>query len=139
MKEIVKIYDMYSNGYNQQPNQGFIDEHSILQWHIYLLFMVSTIFSSRLFSQYFSYGSSTKHKTKRRPVWWYKRNIKSMKTFWNSICNLIPKILWLAIFYNVFIVGIWDALLRKWKRIVILEERSQVSCYAQHWLLVPKV
>ena len=43
MKEIVKIYDMYGNGYNQQPNQGFIDKHSILHWHIYLLFMVSTM------------------------------------------------------------------------------------------------
>lgn len=91
------------------------------------------------FLNIFHMGQVQKHKTKRRPVWWYKRNIKSMKTFWNSICNLIPKILWQAIFYNVFIVGIWDALLRKWKRIVILEERSQVSCYAQHWLLVPKV
>ena len=91
------------------------------------------------FLNIFHMGQVQKYKTKRRPVWWYKRNIKSMKTFWNSICNLIPKILWQAIFYNVFIVGIWDALLRKWKRIVILEERSQVSCYAQHWLLVPKV
>ena len=61
------------------------------------------------------------------------------KHFETVFCNLIPLILWQAIFYSVFIVSIWDVLLRKWKRIVILEERSQVSCYAQHWLLVPKV
>ena len=91
------------------------------------------------FLNIFNMGQVQKHKTKRRPVWWSKRNIKSMKTFWNSICNLIPKILWQAIFFNVFKGGIWDALLRKWKRIVILKERSQGSCYAQHWLLVPKV
>ena len=61
------------------------------------------------------------------------------KHFETVFCNLIPLILWQAIFYSVFIVSIWNVLLRKWKRIVILEKRSQVSCYAQHWLLVPKV
>ena len=61
------------------------------------------------------------------------------KHFETVFCNLIPLILWQAIFYSVFIVSIWNVLLRKWKRIVILEKRSQVSRYVQHWLLVPKV
>ena len=139
MKEIVKIYDMYSNGYNQQPNQGFIDEHSILQWHIYLLFMVSTMFSHRMFSILFIWVKYNNLKQNFDLCADIKCVQNQWKHFETVFCNLIPLILWQAIFYSVFIVSIWDVLLRKWKRIVILEKRSQVSCYAQHWLLVPKV